>query len=84
MTEKIRKMSSRKIRETLASEEKVDNENENEDDELVKFEKSYTKYFRSVWLEIFKSLKTDSNPPNVVIKIGEVLRLINQLTEVII
>lgn len=49
-------MSARKIRETLASEEKVDSENNNEENEEgVDYLKSYGKYFKGVWTEMLKS-----------------------------
>lgn len=84
----IKKMISRKMRETLASEEKINNENENENDydneldELIKFEKSFENYFHHVWLELFFFHTNNSSPPDLVIKIEDMLRLNNLLSEV--
>ncbi|VVC39609.1 Hypothetical protein CINCED_3A013094 [Cinara cedri] len=54
MTDRIVKMSSRKMRETLASEETIDSETENEDSERIQYIESYGKYFNGIWMEIYK------------------------------
>lgn len=58
----MRKSSSRKIRETLASEENVEKENDSES-EGMKFVKSFGKYFKNICMEIIK-YKSNSARPN--------------------
>jgi len=81
-------MSSRKMRETLASEEEVENTNDSEEYlDGIDYIKSYAKYFKSVWMEIYKFHSNDSNPnPNVhgfEIKVTQLLNFINEHSKVI-
>ncbi|XP_025196930.1 membrane metallo-endopeptidase-like 1 isoform X2 [Melanaphis sacchari] len=71
-TNNIKKMSTRKMRETLASEEEV-NDNE-EYTEGIDYLKSYAKYFKNVWMEIYKS--NSFNP-----KLKHVSQLLNFINE---
>lgn len=52
----MEKMSSRKMRETIATEEKVENDDDSaENEEAINYLKAFEKYIKSVWMEIFKS-----------------------------
>lgn len=84
MTDKIRKMNSRKIRETLSSEEKVESEsNGEENEEGVDYLKSYGKYFKGVWMELFKF--NSNNNSNISVhelglKVAQLLTFNNELS----
>lgn len=84
MTDKIRKMSSRKIRETLSSEEKVESENNGEENEEgVDYLKSYGKYFKGVWMELYKfNSNNNSNIPvhELGLKVAQLLTFNNELS----
>lgn len=83
MTDKIRKMSSRNIRETLSSEEKVENENNGEENEGVDYIKSYGKYFKGVWMELFRyHSNNNSNIPihELGLKVAQLLTFNNELS----
>lgn len=76
--------SSRKIRETLAPRgEKT--ENKNEDNEQIPNLKSFEKYFRGIWMEIFKYQSNVSNsyvPPELESVAQELLMFKNELKKV--
>jgi hypothetical protein len=76
-------MSSRKGRETEFSEEKVD-KNEEDTDEGVYYLKSFGKYFKKVWLEIYKSQLNSSNPSDIKLEslAAQILLFNNELAEV--
>lgn len=79
-------MNSRKMRETLASEEEIDNTNNSEEyEEGVDFIKSFAKYFKNVWTEIYKFQTNESNPTisDFGIKVSQLINFINELTKVI-
>lgn len=85
-TNNIIKMSSRKMRETLASEEEVGNTNDSEEySDGIDYIKSYAKYFKSVWMEIYKSKSNNFNPNfhNFGIKVSQLLNFINEHSKVI-
>lgn len=76
-------MSSRKIRETLASEEKVESENSNEENEEgVDYLKSYGKYFKGVWTELSKFQSNNNSSPtvhNLGLKVAQLLTFNHEL-----
>jgi len=79
-------MNSRIIRETLTSEEKVENENNNEEnDGVVGYLKSYGKYFIGVWKEISKSQSKNSSVKlqDLGLKVAHLLAFINDYSIVI-
>ncbi|XP_050537862.1 neprilysin-11-like isoform X2 [Daktulosphaira vitifoliae] len=83
---KITKILSRRTRETLTSEENIgtsDSEDEENDKEAADFIKSFGKYVKGVWLEIYKSLTNETLPNNFRLsaKIFNILEFNNQLTE---
>jgi len=80
----MRKTNSRKIRETLASEEKVENENDETENEGLEYIKSYGKYFKGVWMEIYKSQSENMHTTvdELANKVVQLLSFSNQLTEV--
>ncbi|XP_025418825.1 endothelin-converting enzyme homolog isoform X2 [Sipha flava] len=82
-TENMRIMSSRKGRETEFSEEKVD-KNEEDTDEGVYYLKSFGKYFKKVWLEIYKSQLNSSNPSDIKLEslAAQILLFNNELAEI--
>lgn len=58
----MEKMNSRKMRETIATEEKVENDNDSaEEEETINYIKAFGKYVKDVWMEIFKSQSDYSN-----------------------
>lgn len=73
------------MRETIATEEKVENENDStENEEAISYLKAFGKYVKSVWMEIFKS---QSNYSNSVInelasKTAKILLLKNDIENV--
>lgn len=77
-------MSSRKMRETLASEEEVGNTSKEYADG-IDYLKSYAKYFKSTWMEINKlqSNNFDTNYQTFGIKISKLLSFINEHSKVI-
>lgn len=76
-------MSSRKARETEFSEEKVD-KNEEDTDDGVDYLKSFGKYFKKVWLEIYKFRPNNSDLFNIKLESQAVQILLfnNELAEV--
>lgn len=77
-------MGSREIRETLAPGGKK-TETKNEDNEEIPNLKSFEKYFRGVWMEIFKYQSNASNsyaPPELESVAQEVLVFKNELKKV--
>ncbi|XP_060854532.1 endothelin-converting enzyme homolog isoform X5 [Rhopalosiphum padi] len=85
ITNNIKKMSSRKMRETLASEEEVGNTNDSEEySDEIDYIKSYAKYFKSVWMEIYKSKSNNFNPNlhNFGIKVSQILNFINEHSKI--
>lgn len=80
----MRKTNSRKIRETLASEEKVENENDESENAELEFIKSYGKYFKGVWMEIYKSQSENMHTTvdELAHKVVQLLSFNNQLSEV--
>ncbi|KAL4122253.1 hypothetical protein QTP88_014620 [Uroleucon formosanum] len=83
ITEHIKKMSSRKMRETLASEEEVGNTSKEYADG-IDYLKSYAKYFKSTWMEINKlqSNNFDTNYQTFGIKISQLLSFINEHSKI--
>lgn len=84
-TNNIIKMSSRKMRETLASEEEVGNTNDSEEyADGIDYIKSYAKYFKSVWMEIYKLKSNNYNPNlhNFGIKVSQLLNFINEHSKI--
>lgn len=72
-------MNLRKIRETLATEETVDSETENEESEEVKYVKIYGKYFTGIWMEIFK------HEPNYTQLSSSIIKLLStKVTDILI
>ncbi|KAL5244166.1 hypothetical protein ACI65C_011576 [Semiaphis heraclei] len=85
ITEHIRKMSSRKMRETLASEEEVGNTNDNEEyADGIDYLKSYAKYFKAVWTEInkFQSNNFNHNFQTFGIKVSQLLYFMNEHSKI--
>jgi predicted metalloendopeptidase len=85
ITEHIRKMSSRKMRETLASEEEVGNTNDSEEyADGIDYLKSYAKYFKGVWTEINKlqSNSFDNSFQSFGIKVSQILNFINEHSKI--
>lgn len=79
VTDKFGKMSSRKIRETLASEETVNSDNDSEkNEERVKFLKSFAKYFKGVWSELSNSNYTAKLDSESGMKIAQLLMFHNE------
>lgn len=81
----MEKMSSRKMRETIATEEKVENDNDNaEDEETMNYVKTFEKYVKNVWMEIFKSQSDYSNSVinQLFIKTTKMLLFKNELSNV--
>lgn len=79
-------MSSRKMRETLASEEEVGNTNDNEEyADGIDYLKSYAKYFKAVWTEInkFQSNNFNHNFQTFGIKVSQLLYFMNEHSKVI-
>jgi len=79
-------MSSRKMRETLASEEEVGNTNDSEEyADGIDYLKSYAKYFKGVWTEINKlqSNSFDNSFQSFGIKVSQILNFINEHSKVI-
>lgn len=82
ISDRMRKKSSRIIRETLVSEDNVKYENdETEDTEYIR---SYGKYFKSVWKEIYNSQSENVHLTNneLLYRILEILNFTNQFTQV--
>ncbi|XP_022173800.1 endothelin-converting enzyme homolog isoform X2 [Myzus persicae] len=85
ITEHIKKMSSRKMRETLASEEEVGNTNDSEEyAEGIDYLKSYAKYFKGVCTEIYKFQSNDFDPSfrTYGIKVSQLLNFINEHSKI--
>ncbi|XP_060862387.1 neprilysin-1-like isoform X2 [Metopolophium dirhodum] len=83
LTEHMKKMSSRKMRETLESEEEVGNTSK-EYAEGIGYLKSYAKYFQSAWTEINKlqSNNFDTNYQSIGIKISQLLTFMNEHSKI--
>jgi len=77
-------MSSRKMRETLESEEEV-GDTSKEYLDGIEYIKSYAKYFKSTWTEINKlrSKDFDTDRQAFGIKISQLLSFINEHSTVI-
>jgi predicted metalloendopeptidase len=78
-------MSSRKMRETLASEEEVGNTNDSEEyADGIDYLKSYAKYFKGVWTEINKlqSNSFDNSFQSFGIKVSQILNFINEHSKI--
>lgn len=80
-------MSSRKIRETLASEETIDIDADKEECAGIKYIKQYGKYFKEIWMEIHKH-KTNSTQVSshtlhsLGLQVAQVIWFNNQLATV--
>lgn len=78
-------MSSRKSRETEVSEEKVDNNEDGEEtNEGLDYLKSFGKYFKKVWYEVYESIPhvTYHNDTKLGVLAAQVLLFNNELSEV--
>jgi len=80
----MKKMSSRKMRETLESVEEVGNTSKEYADG-ISYLKSYAKYFQSGWTEINKvqSNNFETSYQNIGIKISQLLTFINDHSKVV-
>jgi len=76
-------MSLRKIRETLASEETMDIDNNEGNEERVDFLRSYAKYFKGVWSELSNSNYTAKLDNESGLKIAQILTFNNEYSKVI-
>ncbi|XP_050432624.1 neprilysin-11 isoform X2 [Adelges cooleyi] len=83
LNNKIKKYFRRKKRETLASEEKVDTEDDDEDEESVDFLKSFGKYVKGVWMDIYAHLTNETLPNgfNLNPRILQILSFNNEITD---